>query len=192
MRVYYGDDVKESRILMLDLEMTGLDPARDRIIEVACFVVEGDTLLPVPGAELELAVMPNDPSLLDRMDEWNTRTHNESGLIRRIREKGVSIREAEKEIMNLLNEHMSKGAIICGNSIHWDRIYIRQELPAVDDFCTFRMIDVSSIKELLRRIDSDGPRYYKRSPHTALADAKGSLEELRFYVERYINKDFDQ
>ena len=81
--------MKESRILMLDLEMTGLDPVRDRIIEVACFVVEGDTLLPVPGAELELAVMPNDPSLLDRMDEWNTRTHNESGLIRRIREKGV-------------------------------------------------------------------------------------------------------
>ena len=183
--------MKESRILMLDLEMSGLDPDRERIIEVACFVVEAD-LTPVPDAEMCLAVMPDDPSVLDRMDDWNTRTHTKSGLIQRVRENGVSIREAEKEVMNLLNEHMAKEAIICGNSVHHDARFLRRECPLVDEFCTFRIIDVSSIKELLKRVAPDGPRFYKRSDHTALADAKGSLEELRFYVERYFNTDFDQ
>ena len=87
---------------MLDLEMTGLDPVKDEIIEVACFVVEGATLERVPGTELCLAVMPEDPKILDKMDDWNTRTHNESGLIRRVREEGVSIGEAEEEVMSLL------------------------------------------------------------------------------------------
>ena len=82
--------MKQSRICMLDLEMSGLDPDEERIIEVACFVVEAD-LTPVEGDEMCLAVMPDDPGVLDTMDDWNTRTHGESGLIRRIREEGVSI-----------------------------------------------------------------------------------------------------
>ena len=88
--------MKQSRILMLDLEMTGLDPVKDEIIEVACFVVEGATLERVPGTELCLAVMPEDPKILDKMDDWNTRTHSESGLIRRVREEGVPIGEADQ------------------------------------------------------------------------------------------------
>ena len=91
----------------------------------------------------------------------------------------------------MLREHMTEGAIICGNSIHHDFRFIRRYMPLVDDFCTFRIIDVSSIKELLKRVAPDGPRFYKRSDHTALADAKGSLEELRFYVEKYISTDLD-
>ena len=185
--------MKQSRILMLDLEMTGLDPVKDEIIEVACFVVEGATLEKVPGTELCLAVMPEDPSILDKMDDWNTRTHSESGLIRRVREEGVPIGEAEEEVMSLLRSQMTKGAILCGNSIHWDRVFIRRQMPKVDNYCTFRMIDVSSFKELLRRIDPmrfRAPR--KRSDHTALTDAKGSLDELRFYVENYIRTDSDQ
>ena len=182
--------MKESRICMLDLEMSGLDPESERIIEVACFVVEAD-LTPVPGAEMCLAVMPDDPGVLDSMDEWNTRTHGESGLVKRIRENGATIREAEDAVMELLREHMAKGAIICGNSVHHDMRFIRREMPMVADFCTFRIIDVSSIKELLRRVAPDGPRFYKRSDHTALADAKGSLDELRFYVEKYMSTESD-
>ena len=185
--------MNQSRILMLDLEMTGLDPVKDEIIEVACFVVEGATLERVPGTELCLAVMPEDPKILDKMDDWNTRTHSESGLIRRVREEGVPIGEAEEEVMSLLRSQMTKGAILCGNSIHWDRVFIRRQMPKVDKFCTFRMIDVSAFKELLRRLDPMGfraPR--KRSDHTALTDAKGSLDELRFYVENYIRTDSDQ
>ena len=82
--------MKESRILMLDLEMSGLDPDRECIIEVAAFVVEAD-LTPVEGAEMCLAVMPDDPGVLDTMGEWDTRNHGESGLIRRIREGGASV-----------------------------------------------------------------------------------------------------
>lgn len=183
--------MKESRICLLDLEMSGLDPDSERIIEVACFVVEAD-LTPVPGAEMCLAVMPDDPGVLDAMDEWNTRTHGESGLVRRVREDGVSIGEAEDAVMELLREHMAKGAIIAGNSVHHDMRFIRREMPVVADFCTFRIIDVSSLKELLRRVAPNGPRFYKRSDHTALADAKGSLDELRFYVRNYIRLDPDQ
>ena len=116
----------------------------------------------------------------------------DTGLTQRVRESGVSIREAEDAVMELLREHMSEGAIICGNSVHHDMRFIRREMPMVADFCTFRIIDVSSIKELLRRVAPDGPRFYKRSDHTALADAKGSLDELRFYVERYMITDSDQ
>ena len=182
--------MKESRICLLDLEMTGLEPDKERIIEVACFVVEAD-LTPVPGAEMCLAVMPEDPGVLDTMDDWNTRTHGDSGLIRRVRENGVSIRDAEDAVMELLGEHMAKGAIIAGNSVHHDMRFIRREMPLVAEFCTFRIIDVSSIKELLRRVVPKGPRFYKRSDHTALADAKGSLDELRFYVENYMRLDSD-
>ena len=178
--------MKQSRICMLDLEMSGLDPDKERIIEVACFVVEAD-LTPVEGAEMCLAVMPEDPGVLDTMDDWNTRTHGESGLIRRIREEGVSIAEAEEAVMALLKEHMTKGAIIAGNSVHHDMRFIRREMPMVADYCTFRIIDISSFKELIRRIAPNGPRFYKRSDHTALADARGSLDELKFYVDNYLD-----
>ena len=103
--------MKESRICMLDLEMSGLEPDNERIIEVACFVVEAD-LTPVPGAEMCLAVMPEDPGVLDSMDDWNTRTHGESGLIKRVRENGVSIRDAEDAVMEILRENMAEGCLL--------------------------------------------------------------------------------
>ncbi len=180
--------MKESRICMLDLEMSGLDPETERIIEVACFVVESD-LSPVDGAEMCLPVMPEEPGILDSMDDWNTKTHGQSGLIRRVREEGVTIGEAEDAVMSLLREHMTKGAIIAGNSVHHDMRFIRREMPRVAEYCTFRIIDISSFKELLRRVAPNGPRFYKRSDHTALADARGSLDELRFYIEHYLNLD---
>ena len=93
--------------------------------------------------------------------------------------------------MELLREHMSEGAIICGTSVPHDMRFIRREMPVVADFCTFRIIDVSSFKELFRRMSPDGPRFYKKSDHTALSDAKGSLEELRFYIENYMRMDLE-
>jgi|TARA_B100000959_G_scaffold284406_1_gene355951 oligoribonuclease len=181
---------KESRICLLDLEMSGLDPETERIIEVACFIVEGD-LSPIEGAELCLAVKPDDLAVLGSMDSWNSKTHTESGLVRRIHEEGVSIAEAEERVLALLNGHMKPGAIIAGNSVHHDMRFIRREMPLLSDFLTFRIIDVSSFKELFRRISPDGPRFFKRSDHTALADARGSLEELRFYIENYTEIDLD-
>ena len=182
--------MKEARICLLDLEMTGLDPEVERIIEVACLVVEADLAL-VEGAEMCLAVMPDDPAVLSSMDSWNSKTHGDSGLIRKVHEEGVSIREAEEAVMDVLREHMSEGAIIAGNSVHHDMRFIRREMPMVADFCTFRIIDVSSFKELFRRIAPDGPRFYKKSDHTALSDARGSLEELRFYIDNYVRTDLD-
>ena len=182
--------MKESRICMLDLEMSGLDPEIERIIEVACFIVEGD-LSPVEGAELCLAVKPDDLAVLGSMDSWNSKTHTESGLVRRIHEEGVSITEAEARVLALLKEHMKPGAIIAGNSVHHDFRFLRREMPLVADFVTFRIIDVSSFKELFKRISPEGPRFFKKSDHTALSDAKGSLEELRFYIDNFTNIDFD-
>ncbi len=181
---------KESRICLLDLEMSGLDPETERIIEVACFIVEAD-LTPVEGAELCLAVKPDDLGVLGSMDAWNSKTHTDSGLVRRIHEEGVSIIEAEARVLALLKENMKPGAIIAGNSVHHDMRFIRREMPLVADFVTFRIIDVSSFKELFRRLSPDGPRFFKKSDHTALSDAKGSLDELKFYIENYTNIDFD-
>ena len=182
--------MKESRICMLDLEMSGLDPEIERIIEVACFIVEGD-LSPVEGAELCLAVKPDDLAVLGSMDSWNSKTHTESGLVRRIHEEGVSITEAEARVLAMLKEHMKPGAIIAGNSVHHDLRFLRREMPLVADFVTFRIIDVSSFKELFKRISPEGPRFFKKSDHTALSDAKGSLEGLRFYIDNFTNIDYD-
>ena len=91
----------------------------------------------------------------------------------------------------MLKEHMKPGGIIAGNSVHHDMRFIRREMPLVADFVTFRIIDVSSFKELFRRLSPDGPRFFKKSDHTALSDAKGSLEELRFYIDNYTNIDYE-
>ena len=128
---------------MLDLEMSGLDPEKERIIEVACFIVESD-LTPVEGTELCLAVKPDELSVLGSMDSWNSKTHTESGLVRRIHEEGVSIADAEERVLSLLKEHMKPGAIIAGNSVHHDMRFIRREMPLVADFVTSRSFFVDS------------------------------------------------
>ena len=182
--------MKRSRVAFVDLEMTGLDYNNDSIIEVACFVVESD-LSPVEGAELCLAVMPDDPTAFEKMDQWNKDTHGPKGsnLVRRCLEEGVSTEEAEDRVMELLREHMEEGAIFAGNSVWNDMNFVRASWPRVAEFCTFRIIDVSSFKEVFRRIAPNGPRFRKNSDHTALADAKGSLEELRFYIDHFMRID---
>lgn len=165
----------------MDLEMTGLDPSVDRIIEIAVAVTDGDLNVLADGPDL---VIHQPDELLERMDDWNKKHHGESGLIERVRASSIDEAEASRQVLAFLKEHSTeKMAPLAGNSIHQDRRFLVRYLPEVEDWLHYRNIDVSTIKELVRRWN---PLEYARRPrkegkHRALDDLRESLEELRYY-----------
>jgi oligoribonuclease len=171
----------------MDLEMTGLDPSTERIIEIAVAVTDGDLNVLADGPEL---VIHQPDELLERMDDWNKKHHGESGLIERVRASTIDEAEASRQVLAFLHEHTSeKTAPLAGNSIHQDRRFLVRYLPEVEDWLHYRNIDVSTIKELVRRWH---PAEYARRPkkngnHRAMDDLRESLEELRYYREAVFN-----
>ena len=175
----------EQRLIWIDLEMSGLDPARDRIIEIATIVTD---------AELEeIAVGPvlaihQDESVLNAMDEWNTRHHGESGLTQRVRDARDDEAAAERVTLAFLAQHVAPGVSpMCGNSICQDRRFLARWMPQLEAFFHYRNLDVSTLKELCRRWAptlADG--VVKRGGHRALDDVRESIEELRYYREHFI------
>ena len=170
---------KQKNIVWIDLEMTGLNPDVDRIIEIATIITDENLNI--------LAEGPNDTikapqQLLEGMDEWNTTHHTASGLVDRIRSEGVSLEEAIKQTCAFLKENIDTGASpLCGNSIHTDRAFLAKEMPEILDLLHYRIVDVSSIKELSNRWYPNNPRYDKKEAHRALDDIIESIEELRHY-----------
>lgn len=173
------------RLIWIDLEMTGLDPARERIIEVATLVTDGDLNLIAEGPVL--AVHQPD-SLLEAMDEWNTRTHGGSGLVKRVKESQVDTAEAERQTLEFLARHVAAGASpMCGNSVHQDRRFLQHEMPLLEAFFHYRNIDVSTLKELAKRWNPaalDG--FKKRATHQAMDDIRESLAELAHYRKTFL------
>ena len=173
---------RKTNLIWLDLEMTGLDPDRDQIIEVATLVTDADLNILAEGPCLAVKVAD---SLLDGMDEWCTRTHTESGLVKRVRESEVGIEETTERTLAFLEQWVDKGSSpLCGNSIAHDRRFVRRYMPKFEDYLHYRNIDVSSIKELVQRWysrDKWAPK--KKGNHLALDDIRESVEELRFYRE---------
>ena len=174
--------MRESRLVWIDLEMTGLDPNDGNcIIEIATIVTEADLSVVAEGPVL--AIVPKDPTKIDQMDEWNTRTHTDSGLVDRIRNGGVSVEEAEEKTLDFLIEHCPPNLPLAGSSVHHDRRFIRREMPRLDDFLSYRIVDVSSFKEVVRRWFPDLPRHKKPPNHKALEDIRGSISELKYYKD---------
>ena len=177
---------EESMLVWIDLEMSGLDFAGDRILEIACIVT--DSQLQAVGSEFDLALHQSEV-VLTGMDEWNTRTHNDSGLVDRVRASRCDEQQAEALVLDFLNPLLSEApAILCGNSICTDRRFIARYFPALEARLHYRMVDVSSIKELARRWRPD---LYRAKPkkellHRALDDIRDSLRELRFYREHWL------
>ncbi len=172
------------RLVWIDLEMTGLDPEQERIIEMATIITDEQLELVAEGPVI--AIHQSD-ELLDAMDEWCTRTHGESGLTQRVRESKVSEAEAEQQTLAFLKEYLPAGTSpLCGNSIGQDRRFLVKYMPELEAFFHYRNLDVSTIKELARRWRPDvleGVK--KKGSHLALDDIRDSINELRHYRERF-------
>ena len=170
----------QNNLVWLDMEMTGLDPNKNVVIEVAVVITDS-----------ELNILAESPSYaisqpaeeLAKMDKWNVSTHTRSGLLERITTSGIELAEAEKQILKLLKKYVAKGSSpLCGNTIHQDRKFMVLYMPILEEYLHYRNIDVSSIKELARRWNPsiyDG--FKKHNKHEALADIHESIEELKYY-----------
>jgi oligoribonuclease len=169
----------------IDLEMTGLSPEQDRIIEIATVVTDRDLAVLAEGPTL--AVHQADP-VLAAMDDWNQRTHGASGLIARVRASAINEAQAEAQTLQFLGEWLAPGASpMCGNSICQDRRFLARYMPALERYFHYRNLDVSTLKELARRWAPkvlDGVE--KTSAHTALEDVRESIRELRHYREHFL------
>lgn len=173
---------RSSNLIWIDLEMTGLDPEDDTIIEIATIVT--DMLLN------EIAVGPvlaigQSPARMAAMDEWNTRQHGKSGLTARVLESDVTLADAEAETLAFLQEWVDEGASpMCGNSICQDRRFLAREMSELESFFHYRNLDVSTLKILAQQwAPSVATGFVKESAHLALSDIRDSIEELAWYRE---------
>lgn len=170
-----------SNLIWIDLEMTGLDPNKERIIEIATLVTDSDLNVIAEGPEL---VIHQSDELLSAMDAWNRKHHGDSGLTERVRESTTSESEAEAQTIAFLSEHcLARQSPLCGNSVHQDRRFLERYMPELEAFLHYRHIDVSTIKELAKRWypSAYGKQPNKASSHRALDDIRESLDELRYY-----------
>ena len=175
----------EFNLVWLDMEMTGLDPDTDRIIEVAVVVTDSD--LNIIGEGPVFAIHQSDAAL-DGMDAWNKGTHGRSGLIERVKASTVSEEEAEAALIAFLKPFVPAGkSPMCGNSICQDRRFMVRGMPKLEAFFHYRNLDVSTLKELCKRWKPElASGFKKHQKHTALADIVESIEELRYYREHFI------
>jgi len=175
---------KANYLVWIDLEMTGLDPEKERIIEIATIVTDSELNTIEEGPVI--AVHQSD-NLLSSMDEWCTRTHGESGLTQRVRDSRISEIDAEQQTVEFLQRYLEPGqSPLCGNSIGQDRRFLVKYMPELEAFFHYRNLDVSTVKELARRWRPevlDGVQ--KKGSHLALDDIRDSINELRHYREHF-------
>jgi len=175
----------EDNLVWIDLEMTGLDPALDHIIEIATIVTDSHLNLIAEGPVI--AVHQGD-EVLGGMDEWNQTTHGASGLVERVRKSRVDAAYAEARTIEFLALHALRGASpMCGNSVCQDRRFLAREMPLLERFFHYRNLDVSTLKELARRwAPAVLAGVQKASTHSALDDVRESIEELRHYRRVFV------
>lgn len=173
-------ELGESRLIWIDLEMTGLDTGRDAILEIATIVTDAELHVLAEGPELAIA---HPLSTLEAMDDWNRRQHGQSGLWQRVLDEGVTLAEAQERTLAFLREWVPAGASpMCGNSICQDRRFLHRQMPELEQYFHYRNLDVSTLKELARRwAPAVLAGLKKNAAHTALSDVRDSIEELRHY-----------
>ena len=176
---------KQTNLIWIDLEMTGLIPETDVIIEIATVVTDANLNIIDEGPSLAIS---QNSELLDGMDEWNTNQHNRSGLVKRVKESTISVVDAENQTLDFVSKYVDPGVSpMSGNSICQDRRFLYNYMPNLEKFFHYRHIDVSTLKELAVRwkpeiISSS----FKKSRHLALSDIYDSIDELKYYREHFI------
>jgi oligoribonuclease len=172
--------VNENNLIWLDLEMTGLDPFTDRILEIATLVTDSNLELVAEGPVL---AVHQPPEVLAGLDDWNRQHHSASGLLDRVRASKVDETEAESQTLGFLARHVPAGSSpLCGNSICQDRRFLARWMPRLEAYCHYRNLDVSSLKILAQRWAPQVASSFKKSGrHLALEDIRESIAELRHY-----------
>jgi oligoribonuclease len=178
-----GELRQRENLIWIDLEMTGLNPDRDLIIEIATVVTDKHLIVLAEGPVL--AIHQSD-AVLDAMDEWNRTQHSASGLVERVKSSDVDEGRAERETLDFLRQYAEPGlSPMCGNSICQDRRFLSRHMPELAAYFHYRNLDVSSLKILAQLwVPEVAARFQKQSTHLALADIHDSIRELRFYREK--------
>lgn len=180
-------NVNELNLVWVDMEMSGLSPERDRILEVALVITDPElnTLAIAP-----VMVIHQQDSVLDAMDAWNKGTHGKSGLIDKVKASTTTEAQATQALLEFLKGYVPAGkSPMCGNTVHQDRRFMQRYMPELESFFHYRNVDVSTIKELCRRWNPEIMKgFEKRGAHTALADIQESIDELQFYRRHWIEK----
>lgn len=175
---------EKSNLVWIDLEMTGLNPEKEGIIEIATIVTDKNLNIIEEGPDI---VIRQPAKLLKGMDEWNQKQHKKSGLIDQVKASKISLRQAEKKTLDFIKKHcVPQKTILCGNAVYHDRRFIIKHMPKLNAFLHYRLVDVSTLKELTQRWypkTKEAPK--KTENHRALSDIRESIEELKFYRKHY-------
>ncbi len=172
-------------LVWIDLEMTGLDTMNDYIIEIATIITDSQLNILAQGPVVAIHM---DDSTIAAMDEWNSKTHSQTGLIERIRNSKYTSSDAERMTLEFLQKFIPANASpMCGNSICQDRRFMARLMPGLEAYFHYRNLDVSTLKILIGKWASAGQQFQKDSKHVALEDIRDSINELKFYREQYFN-----
>lgn len=177
-----------SNLVWIDLEMTGLNVEKDVILEIATIVTDNELNILACGPSI---VINQSNILLDGMDQWNLDTHTKSGLFTEVQASTVSTKTAQDMTLDFLKQFCNKNtAPLCGNTVWQDKLFLQKHMPLIDNYLHYRIIDVSSIKEVIRRWYGKNPENFFSKPenHRACEDIRYSIEELKFYKNKFFLK----
>ncbi|XP_028133136.2 oligoribonuclease, mitochondrial isoform X2 [Diabrotica virgifera virgifera] len=181
-------DLEVNRIVWVDMEMTGLNVDQDKIMEIACLVTDADLNIIAEGPDI---IIHQPDSVLKKMNAWCKKQHKKTGLTAACLNSMIHLEQAENEILDFVKQHVTeKMSPLAGNSVYMDRMFLIKNMPSLHNYLHYRLIDVSTVKELCRRWNLE---VYKKDPskqftHRALSDIKESIEELKFYKENFFKQ----
>ena len=173
-----------NNLIWIDLEMTGLDPEKEKIIEIATLVTDSDLNVLAEGPNL---IISQSKDILDAMDEWNQNQHGSSGLIEEVIKSNITEQMAEIETLDFISKYVGENVSpMCGNTVSHDRRFLSKFMPRLEAYFNYRHIDVSSFKEVAVRWMNEAQVYEKKGSHRALGDIKESVAELKFYKDLFM------